>query len=117
MRAYITEPVVNFLKPRIIDRHAKGPARGFATTVLNVGVSAPITGAITAALFTNPDDFANVYITALATSMPMSVIAGFFIVGPIVKLVCHNRIKPAGAPHALQTLQHCAPAIERLLGM
>ena len=117
MRAYITEPVVGFLKPRLIDKHAKGPARGFATTMLNVGVSSPITGAIAAALFTNPDDFADVYITALATTMPMSVVASFFIVGPIVKLICHNRIKPENAPRALQTLQHCAPAIERLLGM
>jgi len=47
----------------------------------------------------------------------MAMFVSFFIVGPAVKLVFHNRIKPASGLHALQTMQSCAPTISRILGM
>jgi len=118
VRARIATPLVRLLKPRLIGgRLRKGPVRALATTALHVCVSSPITGAIGAALFTNPDDFASVYVTALATTMPMTMFASFFIIGPAVKLVCHNRIKPASGLRALQAMEHCATPVARFLGM
>ena len=117
MRAYIGVPVAAFLVPRLVGDRVEGVARGMATTAINVGVTSPITSAILAALFSSPDDFASVYVTALVTTLPMAMFASFFIVGPLVKLVFHNRIKPATGLRTIQAMQHCAPALSRILGM
>ena len=117
MRIFIGGPVVSFLAPRLIGERVRGFARGAAMTLLNVGVTSPITSAIIAALFSDPDEFASSYVAALSTTMPMTVLASFFIVGPVVKLVFHNRITPAGGLRALQAMERCAPTLSRLLGM
>ncbi len=117
MRIYVSGPLVSFLAPRLIGDRLRGVARGVAKTMLNVCIASPISSGIIAALFSSPDDFASVYVTALATTMPMAMFVSFFIVGPAVKLVFHNRIKPASGLHVLQTMQSCAPTISRILGM
>ena len=110
-------PAAAALEPRLINRRLRGTPQAIASTVLNVCITSPITSGIVTALFTDPDDFADVYITALSTTMPMTMLASFLFVGPAVKLVFHNRIKPATGLRALQAMEKCAPALARLLGM
>ena len=117
VHTYIGKPVVNFLTPKLIEKRLAGPARGVARTALGTCTTSPITSAITSALLSSPDDFASVYIASLSITMPMAMVVSFFIVGPLVKLVFHNRISPTGGLRALQMLEQCAPAISRLLGM
>ena len=117
VRTYIGAPVAGFLTRKLIGKRLGGTARGVATTALNVCVTTPITSAIIAALFSDPDDFASVYVASLSMTLPMTMFASFFIVGPIVKLVFHNRISPAGGLRAMQLMEQSAPAIYRLLGM
>ena len=114
---YIGKPVVSFLAPRLIEKRLSGPVRGIARTVLSTCITSPITSAITSALFSDPDDFASVYIASLTITMPMAMFVSFFIVGPLVKLVFHNRISPAIGLRALQLMEQCAPFISRFLGM
>ena len=85
--------------------------------VLNVGVTTPVSSAIAALLFSKPDDFLNTYLAALATTMPMTMFLSYFIVGPAVKLVFNNRIKPDGGLRAFRTLCDHATSFSRLLGM
>ena len=117
VQIFIGAPVVKSLMSGFVGKRLRGPARGVARTALNTCITSPITSAIVSALFSSPDDFASVYIASLSITMPMAMIASFFIVGPIVKLVFHNRITPAGGLRALQMMEQCAPSISRLLGM
>ncbi|MBQ9004423.1 MAG: hypothetical protein IJ087_21495 [Eggerthellaceae bacterium] len=95
----------------------RGFARGAATTALNVCVTSPFTSAAVALLFTDVDDFANTYVTALAATMPMTMVASYLIIGPAVKLLFNNRISPAGGLQALRDLQQHAASLMRLFGM
>ena len=117
VHTYIGKPAVNFLAPRLIEKRLHGPARGVARTVLGTCITSPITSAIMSALFSDPDDFASVYVASLSVTMPMAMVVSFFIVGPLVKLVFHNRISPASGLRILQLMEQCAPSISRLLGM
>lgn len=114
---YVGKPVINFLTPRLIEKRLSGPASGIAKTVLSTCITSPITSAITSALFSDPDDFASVYVSSLAITMSMAMFVSFFIVGPLVKLAFHNRISPAGGLRALQLMEQLAPSISRFLGM
>lgn len=117
VQTYIGAPAVRFLAPRLIENRLTGPARGVARTVLSTCITSPITSAIMSALFSDPDDFASVYVASLSITMPMAMFTSLFIVGPLVKLLFHNRISPAGGLRALQVMEQCAPSIYRLLGM
>ena len=117
VRTYIGAPLVGFLVPRLVGGRLHGTARGVAVTVLSVAVTSPVTSAIVALLFTDVDDFANTYIAALSTTMPMTMIASYFIVGPIAKLLFHNRISPAGGLQLLKHLEQSDTPLLRLFGM
>ena len=117
VRTYISAPLVNYLAPRLFGNRLQGFARGMATTALSVIVTSPITGAATALLFAEADDFLNTYVTALAVTMPVSFFASYFIVGPIVKLLFNNRISPSGGLRVLRTVHDHASSILRLFGM
>ena len=117
MRVYIGAPLAGFLAPRLVGDRLHGFARGAALTILNVSVTSPFTSAIIALLFTDTDDFANSYIAALTTTMPLSMLASYFVVGPIVKLLFNNRITPVAGLRALQALARHAQSIARIFGM
>ena len=114
---YISAPIADFLASRFIDGRLRGVPRGVAVMALNVGVGTPVSSAIVALLFTQPDDFLTTYLTALATTMPMTMILSYFVVGPAVKLAFNNRIKPDGGLRAFRILFEHATSFARLLGM
>ena len=117
VRTYIGAPLVGFLTPRLIGERLHGAARGAAVTVLSVCVTSPFTSAIVSLLFTDVDDFANTYIAALSTTMPMTMVASYFIVGPIAKLLFHNRISPASGLNMMKHLEQSAASLLRFFGM
>ena len=116
-RVYISGPLVAFLAPRLIGSRLRGFARGAAMTVLGVCVASPITSAIVALLFTEPDDFLGSYVHALATTTPMTMLISHFIVGPAVKLAFHNRITPDRGLKTLEVLDQHALSFLKLFGM
>lgn len=116
VHVFVGAPLASFLAPRLSGRRFGGFAHGAATTALNVCTTSPVTNLIATALFVNPDDFATAYVAALSTTMPMTMLASFFVVGPAVKLVFHNRISPVGGLRALQAMEQHAPSISRMLG-
>ena len=117
VRTYIGAPLVAFLAPRLIGERLHGAARGAAITVLSVCTTSPITSALVALLFTDVDDFASSYIAALSTTMPITMVASYFIVGPITKLVFHNKIGPANGLNMLKHLEQSATSLLRIFGM
>ena len=116
MHVFVGVPLANFLAPRLAGKRLGSFARGAAATALNVCATSPVTNLVATALFVNPDDFATAYVAALSTTMPTTMLASFFIVGPAVKLVFHNRISPVGGLRALQAMEQHAPSVARLLG-
>ena len=115
VRTYVGTPVVGFLAPRLIGNRLQGVPRGIAGVVLAVIVTSPITSGIVAFLFSNPDDFADVYVSSLSVTMPMTMLANYLVIGPIVKLVFH-RIKPDFGLRILNALNECGHSLSRFLG-
>lgn len=117
VRTYIGAPIVAFLAPRIIGNKTPGFGRGLATTTLNVCVTSPITAGAVALLFTETDNFLKTYLTALSTTIPLSIFASYFIIGPVAKMLFNNLISPASGLRMLRNLEQNAPSILRILGM
>ena len=115
MRTYVGAPVVGFLVPRLIGKRLRGIPRGIAVVALSVCVTSPVTNAVVALLFASPDEFTDAYLSALEVSLPMTMIANYLVIGPIVNLA-FNRIKPDAGLRALNTLAQHAPYLSRILG-
>ena len=63
-----------------------------------------------------PDDYADAYLETLSTTMPISVLASLFVVGPLTKLIFNNRVKPADGLRVLKTLSDHACSFARVFG-
>ena len=116
MRIYVGTPILRVLAPRLVGNKPYGFARGIANTVLPVAVTSPVTSAILAFLFARPGDFADVYVASLSTSMPMTVIVNYLVIGPAVKLAFH-RIRPAFGLRILNALGTHGQSLSRFLGL
>lgn len=116
VRNYIGNALVGFLAPRTALKAREGIPRSVAMTVLNVCCMAPIMCAIATLLINGPQDFFFLYITTLPLVAPIAVLVNYFIVGPVVKLLFNNKIKPAGGLALLDTLRENTDSLTRFLG-
>ena len=119
VRIYIGGPLTRILGRRLIDGRLQGAGRNMANVALGTAVLSPVTGAITTLLFAkadSPDDYADAYLETLSTTMPISVLASLFVVGPLTKLIFNNRVKPADGLRVLKALSDHACSFARVFG-
>ena len=119
VRIYIGGPLTRILGRRLVDGRLQGAGRNMANVALGTAVSSPVTGAITTLLFAkadSPEDYADAYLATLSTTMPISVLASLFVVGPLTKLIFNNRVKPAEGLRMLKTLSDHACSLARVFG-
>ena len=120
VRIYIGGPLTRILERRLVGERLRGAGRNMANVALGTAALSPVTGAITTLLFAKADsldDYADAYLETLSTTMPISVLASLFVVGPLTKLIFNNRVKPADGLHALKTLSDHACSLSRVFGL
>jgi len=118
-RIYIGAPLTRLIGSRFINGRLQGPGRNAANALLGTAVSSPVTGAIVTLLFAEANDaesYADAYLASLSMSMPMSALVSLFVVGPLTKLVFHNRIKPESGLRAMKTFSDHSASIARMFG-
>lgn len=119
VRIYISGPLTRILERKLVDGRLRGAGRNMASVALSTAASSPITGAITTLLFAkadSPENYAGAYLETLSTTMPISVFASLFVVGPLTKLIFNNRVKPADGLRMLKNFTDHACSLARVFG-
>ena len=119
VRLYIGVPLTKLIGNRLIEGRLRGASRNAANVALGTAVTSPISGAIVTLLFADAHGakgYARAYLDSLSTTIPLSVLVSFFVVGPLAKLIFNNRIKPVGGLRVMRAITDHAASIARVFG-
>lgn len=94
LRFLYVNRVVAYVGPRVIFPRFAGAARVAAMTLLNVAIMAPVMGSLVTLLLKGPDDLLLNLVTEVPLAMLVSIGVSLLVVGPAVKLLYHNVIRP-----------------------
>lgn len=117
VRILYTSKLMGILSPRLIRPHFKGAPQVLMTSIVNTTLTSPLMCAITTLLLVGPENFWVNYFLTLPITAPTSILVGYFIVGPAVKMIYNNHISPEAGMHILEELNEDRAAIARILGL
>lgn len=106
VRFLFANDLAAFLAPRVIPAHLGGFARNAAMATMNVIIMAPVMGCVVTLLMHGPDHFLEQLILTLPITAPVSLVVNLLVVGPIVRMICHNIILPNTGTRLFQITQH-----------
>lgn len=105
LRFLYVNRVVAHVGPRYVFPRFTGARRNVAMTLLNVAIMAPVMGSLVTMLLKGPDGLLLNLATEVPLSMLMSIGVSLLVVGPAVKLLYHNVIRPTTSLRLCQLSQ------------
>ena len=94
-----------YLGPRFVFPRFAGARRNVAMTLVNVAIMAPVMATIVTVLLKGPEGLLLNLVTELPLSMAAAVTVNLLVVGPVVKLLYHNVIRPTTSLRLCQLSQ------------
>lgn len=105
LRFLYVNRAVAYLGPRFVFPRFAGARRNVAMTLVNVAIMAPVMATIVTVLLKGPEGLLLNLATELPLSMAAAVTVNLLVVGPVVKLLYHNVIRPTTSLRLCQLSQ------------